>query len=234
MLCVGNELLIGRTLNTNASRISSELHRIGVWVSRHTVVGDDVDGIAEAVKEALDRSADFLIISGGLGPTYDDKTLQGLAKALNRRLVVNRKALSMIKTRYKKMAEKGIIPRFEITPYRLKMATLPAYSRALPNPLGTAPAVMVRHNATTIFCLPGVPSELESILADSVIPMIKRSVGELYTTEALLEYQSRLLHQPWIALFKGLVGCMLRASHVALRGIRLGLRYTSPLSALAE
>ncbi|MEM4726070.1 MAG: molybdopterin-binding protein, partial [Nitrososphaerales archaeon] len=187
IICVGNELLIGKILNTNAQWLSEEIHKFGGFVARHTVVGDDVECIAEAVKEALKRRTNLLIISGGLGPTYDDKTLEGLSKALRRRLEVNQEALTQIEAKYRKMVEQGILEKFELTPPRVKMATLPAKSIPLRNPIGTAPAVMIEYKGSKIFCLPGVPSELKAIFVESVSPHIKQLLGDLFAAESSLE-----------------------------------------------
>lgn len=187
ILCIGNELLIGKTVNTNAAWLSEEIHRMGCTVSRHTVVGDDVESIAEAVKEALKRHTDILIVCGGLGPTYDDKTLEGVARALRRRLEVSREALTQIEAKYLKLVEQRILSRFDLTPARVKMATLPSKSTPLRNPVGTAPAVTLEYRGSRIFCLPGVPSELMAIFAESVAPFVKKMVGELFVAERWLE-----------------------------------------------
>ncbi|MFN3622240.1 MAG: molybdopterin-binding protein, partial [Nitrososphaerales archaeon] len=187
ILCVGNELLIGKTVNTNASWLSEEIHKLGGVVARHTVVEDDVECISEAIKEALKRRTNLLIISGGLGPTYDDKTLEGVAKALGRRLKVNQEALMQIEAKYRKMVEQGVLEKSELTPPRVKMATLPTKSTPLRNPIGTAPAVMLEYKGSKILCLPGVPSELEAIFVESVAPIIKKLVGNLFVAEGWLE-----------------------------------------------
>ena len=87
ILCVGNELLSGIIINTNAHWISNKITESGGFVKRITVVGDAVNEIASAVKESIARVPNWLILSGGLGPTYDDKTLQGIAIGLDIDLV---------------------------------------------------------------------------------------------------------------------------------------------------
>jgi len=104
IICVGNELLIGKTLNTNAQWIAKQATAMGITVKRVTVVADEVNEIANAVREALRRKPQFTITTGGLGPTFDDKTLEGIAEALNRKLAVNDKALKMVKAKYEAYA----------------------------------------------------------------------------------------------------------------------------------
>src|SRR5512136_2345448 len=115
IICVGNELLIGKTLNTNASWMAKRSTSLGVMVKRITVVGDDVEEIGVVVAEALKRKPQFVITTGGLGPTFDDKTLEGIAKALNRGLSVNAEALEMVKARYREYAKTRDVHQGELT-----------------------------------------------------------------------------------------------------------------------
>ena len=190
ILCVGNELLIGSTVNTNATWLSQEIYKLGCVAARHIVVGDDVDCIAEAVRESLRRRTDLLIVTGGLGPTYDDKTLEGVAKALRRRLEVNEQALKLVEAKYRELAERSAIAKFEMTPARVKMAILPSKSVPIRNPVGTAPAVMLNYKTSKIFCLPGVPAEMKAIFVESVVPLIKQLVGDLFLSEGCLEVKN--------------------------------------------
>ena len=89
IICVGNELLIGKTLNSNAHWLAKQATQVAVNVKRITVVQDTIKEIANIICESLERKPKYIIITGGLGPTFDDKTLEGVAKALNRRLELN-------------------------------------------------------------------------------------------------------------------------------------------------
>jgi nicotinamide-nucleotide amidase len=177
IICVGNELLIGKTLNTNAHWLAKRSTSLGVTVKRITVVGDEIDEISVAVQEALKRKPRFIITTGGLGPTFDDKTLEGIAKGLGRRLKLSEKALELVKQKYAAYLKEGRMKKIELTPARLKMATLPERTGALPNPVGTAPGMIVEVNHTIIVSLPGVPPEMEAILDESVASMIKKEAG---------------------------------------------------------
>jgi nicotinamide-nucleotide amidase len=176
---IGNELLIGKTLNTNANWLAKRSTTFGIMVKRITVVGDDVDEIASVVREALKRKPKFIITTGGLGPTFDDKTLQGTAKALNRKLEVNEKALKMVREKYEAYVKEGKMERVELTPARIKMARLPERAEPLPNPVGTAPGVITDVRGTSLIALPGVPAEMEAIFEESVAPLLKKEAGEL-------------------------------------------------------
>ena len=178
LICIGNELLIGKTLNTNAFWICKQATNLGVNVKRITVVQDIVEEIAKAICEAQKRKPQFIVTTGGLGPTFDDKTLQGVAKALNRKLEVNAEALAMVKAKYSAYVKKRNLPQGELTPARVKMATFPARTAPVINPVGTAPAMRADLDGTVLFALPGVPSEMEAIFVQTVAPLLAKAVGD--------------------------------------------------------
>jgi nicotinamide-nucleotide amidase len=178
IICIGNELLIGKTLNTNAQWIAKQATTLGITVKRITVVADNINEIANATRETLKRKPHFTITTGGLGPTFDDKTLEGITKALNRKLTVNQKALKMVKEKYEKYAKEKGTETDELTPPRIKMATLPEKAEPLPNPIGTAPGVRIDLEETTLIVLPGVPSEMEAIFHETAAPLLKQAAGK--------------------------------------------------------
>jgi len=184
IVCVGNELLIGKTLNTNAQWLAKRATSLGITVIRITVVSDEVEEIASVICEALVRKPRFIIVTGGLGPTFDDKTLEGIAKALKKKLKVNETAFNMVKEKYEVYAKAGRIEKFEMTPYRVKMAMLPEGAEPLPNPVGTAPGVMLKTENVFLIALPGVPSEMEAIFDESVSALLKKEAGDLMLFEA--------------------------------------------------
>ena len=179
IVCVGNELLIGKVVNTNASWLGKRATSLGVVVKRITVVADDVQEMSAAFREVLARKPRFIVSTGGLGPTFDDKTLEGIAKALNRKLAVDQEALSMVKAKYKEYAKTRNIPEDEMTPPRVKMATLPEGTQPILNPVGTAPGVRVDIGETVLIVLPGVPSEMEAIFEASVVPLLRQAAGDV-------------------------------------------------------
>jgi len=184
LICVGTELLVGKTLNTNAHWLAKRVTTLGGTVTRTTEIRDDIDEIALSVKDALQRENSFIITVGGLGPTFDDKTLKGVAEALNRKLAVNDEALKMIEEKYHSYVKEGRIKRFELTAARAKMAALPLGARPLHNPVGTAPGVLVKQEGTTVISLPGVPSEMRAIFDGSILPILKKAAGDLAYFEA--------------------------------------------------
>lgn len=183
IICIGNELLIGKTLNTNAQWLGKQLTNTGANVKRITVAQDVIVEIGKIVRETLARKPQFIIVTGGLGPTFDDKTLAGIANGLRRNLEVNQKALEMVKEKYTKYAKTRNLKEGEMTPPRTKMATLPEKTRPIFNPIGTAPGVRVHLEGTVLFALPGVPSEMEAIFTQTIAPLVKEAVGNMVFCE---------------------------------------------------
>jgi nicotinamide-nucleotide amidase len=175
---VGNELLIGKIANTNAQWLAKRITTTGLTVSRITVIGDDITEISKAILESLRRKPKMIITTGGLGPTFDDKTLEGISKALKHPLKVNPEAKRMVEDKYHQYLKEGRIEdKVELTPPRVKMATLPESSKPLLNPVGTAPGVLIKYDDTSIIALPGVPPEMEAIFDGSIQPMLRKIAG---------------------------------------------------------
>lgn len=176
MLTVGKELLIGRTMNTNAHWAGKRLARMGSMLKEVTTVDDDLSEIASAFKAILRRSPDMVVVVGGLGPTHDDMTLAGVAKGLGVGVKQNSKALDLIKQHYKRRG----LEDFELTPARLKMARIPVGGEPVVNDFGTAPGVRLPVGNTVVYCLPGVPAEMRGIFRRSVEPEVRRKLGRLH------------------------------------------------------
>jgi len=187
IICVGNELLIGKTLNTNALWLAKRVTSLGLGVRRIIIVGDNVEEVSSALREAIQRNPSFVITTGGLGPTFDDMTLEGVAKALERRVEIHDQALRMVEEKYRKYVEEGRMERVELTPHRVKMAKLPEGAEPLFNPVGTAPGVVMKHNETTVIALPGVPPEMKAIFEESVVPLLKQAAGNVTFFETSID-----------------------------------------------
>jgi molybdopterin-biosynthesis enzyme MoeA-like protein len=184
-LCVGKELLIGKTTNTNATWVGARLFGIGTMIDRVLTITDSLDEISSGLLELLQRKPDFVVVIGGLGPTPDDMTLKGVARGLGRKVRLNGQALQLIREHYLNTGRGGM----EITPARRKMAFLPEESTPLVNRVGTAPGVRMESSGSVIFCLPGVPREMKSIYLHSVHPEILRKTGRLFTSKVVMHLQ---------------------------------------------
>ena len=165
ILCVGTELLLGEVINTNAAYISRELAKLGISIYRSTMVGDNPVRLTSAVRAALE-SADLLIMSGGLGPTYDDLTKETVAEALGLPMVRDEKILREIEDYF---ASTGRIA----PPNNAKQADVPEGAFAIPNRTGTAPGIFIEKDNKVVVLLPGPPFELEPMFDEFVFPRLR-------------------------------------------------------------
>jgi nicotinamide-nucleotide amidase len=165
LITVGDELLSGRTINTNAAHIGARLATAGAPVAASTVVSDDAEEIAVAIRAAC-RFADVIIITGGLGPTHDDVTVDGVATGLHLLLHEDTRILEDIKSRY---ARSGRPMPATVG----RMARIPEGAVVLANEWGTAPGLYIQSAGKDVFVLPGVPREMRGIFEASVVPFIE-------------------------------------------------------------
>ena len=163
-LSIGDELMYGEVVDTNAARIAERLYCAGLTVQRHLTVGDREPDIVEALEFLSDKS-DAVIVTGGLGPTIDDITARAAAKATSRRLVLNDEALAHLKGVGEKLGG-------NLHPLNEKQALMPTKSTLIPNPVGTACGFHLIHQGRYLFFLPGVPGEMVRMLDETVIPFL--------------------------------------------------------------
>lgn len=163
LITIGDELLLGFTIDTNSAFLGRELAGLGVEIHRRTTVGDDRAAIADAVREALQR-ADGVITTGGLGPTSDDVTMEAIAAALGVELERNEAVVARLEEIWRTRGRSEKLP-----PSNLTQAMLPRGARVLPNNHGTAPGAFVeRADKRWVAALPGVPREMREMFSGSV------------------------------------------------------------------
>nr|MDO8114662.1 molybdopterin-binding protein [Candidatus Sigynarchaeota archaeon] len=172
ILLIGNELLIGKTRDLNAFWLGKQVSQFGISVTRVTIIHDDVKEIASVLNEIITRKPDYAFTSGGLGPTFDDETIEGIARGLNRKLYLDEKALGWLRERYEKGFKAGTMKDPGINESRKKMAYMPVGSTALHNNAGAAPGVLIVEKSTKIFILPGVPREMQAIFTEEIAPIL--------------------------------------------------------------
>jgi nicotinamide-nucleotide amidase len=186
ILVVGNELLNGTTLDTNSHWISQELTALGVKVSRKTTIRDELQIISNSFKECLLRRPQWIFSVGGLGPTYDDMTIEGLAISLGKKLHTNRKAVTMLKESYERRRRLFNRPLSQMSRSSLKMAKMPIGATPLSNSVGSAPGVLIVFKQTTIVSFPGVPSEMKAIFSEEIVPLIEKGSTQFVNAEEWL------------------------------------------------
>jgi nicotinamide-nucleotide amidase len=169
VIAIGDELTTGQRLDTNSQWLSERLTELGVDVAFHTTVGDELDANVAVFRAAIDR-ADFVVATGGLGPTADDLTREAIAIATGVDLIQDEAALAHIRQLFARRAR-------SMPESNLRQAQFPRGSRPIPNPHGTAPGVEMTiprdgREPCRLFALPGVPAELIAMWADTVAPAI--------------------------------------------------------------
>ncbi|MBJ6801613.1 competence/damage-inducible protein A [Geomonas propionica] len=166
ILSIGDELLTGEVTDTNASHIAGRIYDCGARVYRHLTVPDDEEAIAQALTE-LAAASDAVIVTGGLGPTPDDYTAQGAARAAGVELELSQTALEHLAEFEKRIAR-------PLHPANRRQALFPKGFRLIPNPLGTACGFGITIGQAELFFLPGVPYEMERMLAETVLPELAK------------------------------------------------------------
>ena len=178
IIAIGTEILLGEIIDTNSAYIAQRLPELGIDLNYKSVVGDNMGRIVETFDRAWNRS-DIIFCTGGLGPTEDDMTREGIAKVLGEEPAVD----PTLETRLRAWFEGRGYPRPESN---IKQAWLIRSARAIDNPRGTAPGWWVERDGRIIVCMPGVPPEMERMWLKEVQPELeKRSDGQVLVTRTI-------------------------------------------------
>jgi len=171
ILSIGDELLIGDTVNTNAAWIGRFLTEHGFRVEEIRTITDEAGAIRHAIRSAMDRAA-LVITTGGLGPTHDDITMQVVAELFDRELVLSEQVLEQIEKQFSRR-------NIELTAANRDQARVPEGSEILDNTQGTAPGVWLQTEHSALAVLPGVPYEMRSIMESGVSEKIRQGFSKL-------------------------------------------------------
>ena len=171
IVTIGDELLLGFTIDTNAAHIARELAALGIRIVRRATCGDEAEDIATAVREALERTG-AVITTGGLGPTADDKTKPSIAAIFGREMVLDQTILENLEQRWLK--------RFGVAMPRSnrQQAMVPEGATVLVNRHGSAPGIWLEDSRGWVAMFPGVPRELRGMLADTLLPRLRERVPD--------------------------------------------------------
>ena len=180
---VGNEILDGVVLDTNSHWLINRLKPLNFIVQEAITVRDSLPEIGRGLGRLMADGCTIVFTTGGLGPTHDDMTVQGVSMALGLPLELNQEALDIVTRQYRALYERGIIESGELTDSRRKMAVLPRGAKPLDNRVGGALGVLVEVEGSTIICLPGVPLEMKWIFDDQVTPLLRARVRGAYAEE---------------------------------------------------
>ena len=199
VISIGDELLIGQTINTNAAWIGQELSKLGGSVIEGLTISDQAEKIIETVEYAINR-ADVVLITGGLGPTKDDITKHTLARFFNTELEIHKPTLEKI-TNYFTSRKRPMLES------NIQQAALPKNCTILPNNYGTAAGMWFEKEHRIVISLPGVPYEMKGIMTEEVFPMFKQrfqlnslyhktiltqGIGESFLAEQISDWENKV------------------------------------------
>lgn len=168
IISIGDELLIGQTINTNAAYIGEKLTELGFEVVRNFTVGDDRESILQILNES-EKLSDFIFITGGLGPTHDDITRSCIVEYFETKLIFDESTFEIIK----KLFERRNIPMPEIN---RDQAMVPEVAKVIPNNFGTAPGYDISKHGKRFFVMPGVPHEMKGMMEETILPELKEYI----------------------------------------------------------
>ena len=175
IVTIGDELLLGFTIDTNAAHLARELSALGIRIVRRTTSGDEPASIASAVRDALDRTG-AVITTGGLGPTADDRTKPAIAGLFGQEMIMNDAILEALEARWLK--------RFghQLPVSNRQQAMVPERATILANGHGSAPGIWLEdERGRWVAMLPGVPREMRGMLADTILPLLRNRAGATAT-----------------------------------------------------
>ncbi len=200
VITIGDELLIGQTIDTNSAWIAQELNKIGIWVHRRVAVGDVWEDIIKALDEE-GRLSEVILITGGLGPTADDITKPLLCQYFGGKLIVNEDALANVKNIFQNILKRPMLDR------NLKQAEVPDICRVIQNKRGTAPGMWFEKDRKIYVSMPGVPHEMKGMMIQDVLPALQQifqlppiihrtlltaGIGESFLAERITDFETQL------------------------------------------
>ncbi|MFA5405421.1 MAG: molybdopterin-binding protein, partial [Ignavibacteria bacterium] len=165
IISIGDEILIGQIVNTNASYISEKLYSIGIPVERIVSIGDTEEALLNELEDSH-KNFDVTVITGGLGPTHDDITKPILVKYFNDELISDDKVLKHVKSIFQNR-------NIEMPDVNYEQALIPKKSKVIWNENGTAPGIWIENSEKVFIALPGVPYETEAMMTETVLLMLK-------------------------------------------------------------
>lgn len=181
IISTGDELLYGRILDTNSNWLAKRVTEMGAKINRITIIGDDSDDISATLSEALEREGQFIIFTGGLGPSKDDLTVESIGYTLDKKAIIDTITAEKIKSIYLK---RGIVD--EATHKRgRRMARILEGSIPLHNPVGFAVGMMIIFQGKNIVTLPGVPAEMKGMFEAHVAPKIEKLATSKFEARAV-------------------------------------------------
>ncbi len=170
LITIGDEILIGQTVNTNASYIGEQLNKLQIEVMKNSTIGDDDELIMHELTDAS-KNADLIILTGGLGPTHDDVTKSCIVRFFNTELVKNEDVLNDVKEIFRARGR-------DVTKVNEEQALVPKVGEVMRNSKGTAPGMWIEKKKKIYVVMPGVPYEMKEMMKSVVLPRLEEKIGE--------------------------------------------------------
>jgi len=216
IITIGDEILIGQTLNTNAACIGDQLTNIQISVNKTSVVGDDHDDIMAEFKTCWAKN-DLLIVTGGLGPTHDDITRNCIVKFFKTELVQNDDILEDIRHLFQKRGR-------DVRKINEAQALVPKIAKVIRNELGTAPGIWIEKDNKIFIAMPGVPYEMQAMMGTFIIPNLIEKLKDLPTVQKRITLETTGIPESFLFEKLGDISELLDGAKMAFLPSAIGVR----------
>src|SRR4030066_1416907 len=216
IITIGDEILIGQTLNTYAAFIGDELTNLQVSVNKTSVVGDDHDDIMNEFKNCWAKN-DLLIVTGGLGPTHDDITRNCIVKFFKTELIQNDDILDDIKHIFQKRGR-------DVRKINEDQALVPQIAKVIRNQYGTAPGIWIEKENKIFIAMPGVPYEMHSMMESFVIPNLLEKLNDLPNVQKRVTFETTGIPESFLFEKLGDISELLDGAKMAFFPSQIGVR----------
>lgn len=216
IITIGDEILIGQTLNTNAAYIGDQLINIQVNVPKTSVVGDDHDDIMSEFKNCWAKN-DLLVVTGGLGPTHDDITRNCVVKFFKTELIQNDDVLDDIKRLFQQRGR-------EVRKVNESQALVPKAATVIRNEFGTAPGIWIEKDNKIFVAMPGVPYEMHAMMESYVIPNLVERLKDLTTVQKRVTLETTGIPESYLYERLGNISELLDGAKLAFLPSAIGVR----------
>lgn len=183
VIATGDEIIFGQLVDTNSAWIAKLSTEQGARVRRISCIGDRLEDIVQAIQRGISDGRNIVVMTGGLGPSQDDLTVEALAKATEREVLFDEIATQMLETRCNEFV-------IQLTDRRMRMARSVTGARALENLIGLAPGILVTNGRCTIIALPGIPKEMKPMFKQYVLPLIEAKTQKKSAAISLILHMS--------------------------------------------
>lgn len=216
IITIGDEILIGQTLNTNAAYIGDQLTNLQVTINKTSVVGDDHDDIMSEFKNCWAKN-DLVIVTGGLGPTHDDITRNCIVKFFKTELIQDDDVLSDIRQLFQKRGR-------DVRKINENQSLVPKIARVIRNEFGTAPGLWIEKDKKIFIAMPGVPYEMHAMIESFVLPNLIEKLGELPTVQKRMTLETTGIPESFLFEKLGDISELLNGARMAFLPSAIGVR----------